>query len=90
MLKTLACAALVAGAMSGAALAAEPQPQPTGPILLGDEQLDRVAAGNTGASLPVQAFFFSHGILAANSGGLPELAQAVVILLHRPFLPNGA
>jgi hypothetical protein len=88
MLKSLACAGLVAGGLTGAALAAEPLPQPTGPVVLGDEQLDRVAAGNSWSSLPVQAFFFSHGILAANSGGLPELAQKAIILLHKPFL-NG-
>lgn len=87
MLKSIACAAFLAGALSGAALAAEPQPQPTGPILLGDEQLERVAAGNNGSN-PVANFFLAHGILAGNVGNLPQPALMAIILLHGPFV-NG-
>lgn len=85
MLKSIACAALLAGALSGAALAAEPQPQPTGPILLGDEQLDRVAAGISFSGplgLAANSFYAAHNILASNSGGLPDAAQTAIGLLH--------
>ncbi len=88
MLKSLACTALLAGALSGAALAAEPQPQPTGPVVLGDEQLDRVAAGYTGSNPATGAFFFAHGVLADKVGILPPPAVAAILLLHAPFL-NG-
>jgi hypothetical protein len=84
MLKSLACAALVAGGLTGAASAAQPLPQPTGPIVLGDELLDQVSAGY-GQYLPSDTFWFTHSILAANSGGLPELAQWAIWKLHKPF-----
>lgn len=84
MRKLLAIATLLAGPLSGAALAAEPQPQPAGPLVLGDEQLDRVAAGYLGGCLclPYQAFYQAHDTLAANSGGLPGPAQTAIGLVH--------
>lgn len=86
MLKSLACAALLAGTLSGAALAAEPQPQPAGPLVLGEEQLDRVAAGiSLGGPLGLasSSFFAAHDVLAANSGGLPDAAQTAIGLVHQ-------
>lgn len=85
MLKSLACAALLAGTLSGAALAAEPQPQPAELLVLGEEQLDRVAAGISLSGpfgLASSSFFAAHNILAANSGGLPDAAQTAIGLLH--------
>lgn len=84
MLKSLVGATLVAATLSLPALAAEATPPTAGPVVLDDRQLDQVSAGYTGSL--GGAFWQAHAVLARNSGGLPELAQIAIWLIHEPFL----
>ncbi|MCS6876869.1 MAG: hypothetical protein RMK73_13880 [Geminicoccaceae bacterium] len=84
MFRTLALSSFLAGSFVAAAYATEVPVANTGPLLLDQERLDQVAAGN----LISGAFQQAHDTLANKTFLLPGPAPNVIIFLHRFFLPR--